>query len=204
MRRSLPHSLLLALVLAGCSDSGPRDLSEYYRWVNDPERGLMKRQVVNGVVLTVKYLPPEYLAHQYLQGENGAGAEKRDSLLRAYRNSLCFMLTIAAADSSGDVMTRGIGSYQEFNDRAVKMNFEMGNYLTLRADGHEYRPALALMENTYGLRPQRDVVIVFARDAALGAAKTLDLAFEDAFFDTGISHFTFLGSDLQAVPEMPL
>jgi hypothetical protein len=196
--------LAASLILAACGKEGPKDLTEYYRWVNDPEHGLIRHHEVNGITLTMKYMPPSYLAHQYVAATPGITQAQKDSVMQSYRNSLCFLLTIGVGDSTGDIMTRGIGSYEEFSQRAMRLNFEMQNYVTLRAGEKDYRPALAIMENTYGMTPKRDVVLVFADDASLRAADTLDVRFNDTIFETGISHYEFLRKDMAEVQDLPL
>lgn len=203
--RSLSLLIVTLALLAGCGKEGPRNRAEYFQWVNDPAHGLIKQHAVNGVALSMKYLPPSYLVSQSLAGMPDGTAARRDSLMREYRNTLCFLLTVGMSDSnSGDIMTRGIGSYDEFSQRAAKMNFEMQNYVSLRSHGKEYRPVLATMENTYGMVPKRNIMLVFAQDAGLRSGDTLDVVFNDMIFETGISHYLFLRKDFAPVDDIAL
>jgi hypothetical protein len=208
-RNNIPTWLcLLALVVGACGRSGPDDFAGYRQKIGDPDAGLVQSRQIGGMRLTVKYLPPEYLAYQELRSGGDHTEGTRDSLLRIYRGSMSFLLTIAADGdgehrSSQDVMMHGVANYQEFAERSLAMNFDMARYVTLNIDGRKIRPVLATMDSDYGMSSARNIVLVFSDGIdgkAIERASNLDFIFSDEIFETGISHFPFSGDDIRNRP----
>lgn len=184
--------LLLLILLGGCENGTADNVAEYMQWLGDPEHGLMQSRSINGLRVTAKYLPPEYQAYQRIKGGEETSP---DDLLKECEKYETVMLSFGFEGRSGDVMLAGIGSYQEFSERALELNFNMGEYVSLVTDGGtSYKPVLATLDNTYGLAETRNVVLVFVDEhhhTALGEAKTLDLIYNDNVFNTGVHHFVF-------------
>lgn len=87
--------------------------------------------------------------------------------------------------------------------RALTMNFDMNEYVSIKTPTQEYRPVLTSMENTYSLKGQRNIYMVFTDDTAeaeLMKAPELDFVFNDEIFQTGVNHFVFNQDDLQSMP----
>lgn len=202
------------LLLVSCQQK-IKSQQALYQWINDADNGLVKQKDLDGITLTMKYLPPELLVSKELQSLK-AGPKKNDlkktvdSLMQGYQNSRTFILNLSPNGQGKkafvqDILYKGADSYAAYKRRAMEMNFNMANYLVLKADGKEMKPVLANMENTYSLTKGRNIYLVFAdekdQNACLNAQK-LDITFTDKLFDTGIHHFVFQKENLDKLPQV--
>ena len=184
-------------------------LSEYLKWLNDPEKHLAPIKRINGIAVKVKYLPAEYLA--YMEEEKDSQhylKAKRDSVINSYKESITFLLTIGPDEekkASGDVVFRGIENYQQFSERIATMNFHMDESLNLKTDEGDHAPVLTNMENSYGLSESRNIYCVFVRSEAekknINDSQTFDFVYNDEIFGIGKNHFVFQKSDMEDLPE---
>lgn len=195
------------LLLAGCRQE-IHDYSEYLKWINDEAHGLVKEKRINNLVLTVKYLPADYLVYRDLHEHQATSGKLKDSLSAQYRASKCFLLTIAPdkekPGNDGDIMMRGIQSLEQYKTRSLTMNFDMNEYLQLVTGKKAYVPVLTHMENVYGVTSGRTIVMLFSPDKLANELKEeeeLDIVFDDPLFDTGRSHFVFYKKDIDRIPK---
>ena len=127
-----------------------------------------------------------------------------------YNNAYSFVLSIGPDNRNGksgsDIMQRGNRSYEDYRDRFMTMNFNIGEHLSLRAGDLVLKPTLALTENVYGLQQDCKINLVFApADAAqqrVLQAHDLELVFDDRVFDTGLSRFVITQQHLNSVPAV--
>jgi hypothetical protein len=176
-----------------------------YQWINNPANGLIRSRTIEGFTLTLKYLPPQFVALRDTKESEKPDEKTYDSLLNLYNKSYTFLLTIASTENAdkNDPMYAGLEGIPDFKVRAGILNFDMPDYISIKTPTSEYRPVLTSMENTYGLKGQRNIYMVFTDDAAennLMQEKELDIVFNDEIFQTGISHFVFNKDELQSVP----
>jgi hypothetical protein len=200
--------MLVLLLFQQCGrDKEIRDVGEYIKWINDPENGLVQSKYIEGVKLKARFLPAEYLAYKEMEGFQKKTEETRDSLISCYSKSKTFLLTIGVDDrkkkAEGDIMYKGVTEYDEYRTRSYTMNFDMEEYIKLKAGDQTFRPVLSTMENVYSLSSDRNIYLVFSDDQAgnLFLAKDLDLTFNDEIFSTGINHFIFNNRNLNKIPH---
>jgi hypothetical protein len=196
--------LCLLLSLAGCRPQLATK-AELYRWLHQPDHGLVKTRRANGLRLTAKYLPPELLALQDWERMTNPGRKSWDSLLAAYADSPAFLLTVEP-DGKGqdDVLFRDVDSYAAYKERALDLNFRADQYVHLQIGTQRHAPVLHTLENTYSSRPGRSIYVVFAPGAggAAGGQDRWDLVLTDEWFGTGINHFTFSRNDMADIPQI--
>ncbi len=215
MENSLSHYILLLLLsvvfLAVSCTQKPVSYEEYIKWMSNPDNGMVKTHAANGLEVKVKILPKEYQVYQELKNDNNSSPTKRDSLLKYYSKSLTFLMTIGPDESkknAGDVMMNGVSNYEEFAQKAMTMNFDMGQYITLKTDAGDFKPVLANMENVYGLSKSRNIILVFApaeeKDTAFLHSSQFDLVYEDELFKVGINHFVFKTEEIEKRPILAL
>jgi len=156
----------------------------------------------------MKYLPPELLVYRETHDADVAVPRPQDSLIRLYRNNATFIMTVAPTDHGlhgRDVMTRGVASRQQFLERLMIMNFDVGEYISMKTPHGEAHPVLAHFENTYGIRKERNLILTFTDHIdgrSIFDADTVDISFVDKVFDTGIHHFLFETKDLRLASEL--
>ena len=194
---------ILALFMGGCSSDFKTE-REFYQWWNDEANGLVKEKEINDFRLIVKYMPPEYLAYNELKGKNYTKAEY-DDLYDKYKGYRTFLLSILPADeqSTQNVLYYNLQSVEEYKQRIMQMNFNPGEFISLKTDCGVYKPVLSTMENVYNIDTKRSLYLVFVdneENQGLISANELDFVFEDYIFDTGINHFSFNKNNLDNIP----
>ena len=188
--------LILVFPLWKCN-RGFNSVEEMYTWMGDPANGMIVTKLSGDKELTMKFLPPGYLAYKEVKETLGKSKEQIDSLRMLYKKSRSFLLTIKYKnDEPYDPVYEGIYSYEELDRRKKDMHFSFDEYVKLiSSDGGEYKPVLSHMEETYGLQKMRNIHLVFSpeneKQADILGAEELDIVFDDRIFKTGITHFVF-------------
>lgn len=160
--------------------------------------------------LTMKYLPPEYLLCKELKDHPSYTQQQSDSLKEAFYHTHTFLMTIGPDEekgNKGDVMTSGVSSYREYVEKVMNMNFAMEDRIVLKVGEDEYKPVLSTLENTYGLKNSRNIILVFAPSKnkdELNQKQDMDLVYTDDLFGMGILHFGFLAKDLASAPQIKI
>jgi hypothetical protein len=201
--------LSVLLLFFSCSGNHPKTAEEYFKFLDSDASGLSKSKYVNGIQLRVKYLPPDYLCNREL-GNHTYSQREKDSLINYYSKSLCFMITLSTDErkaKQGSIMYHNITQYKEYVQRTVAMNFEMQQFIRLKADENEYTPVLSSMDNVYGLEDSRNILLVFVpktkEDYNLFKAEKLDFIYDDQLFELGINHFLFERKAFDNLPPFP-
>lgn len=209
MKKTIGLLLLCApLWLAvSCTKDTPGTAQDYYRWLDDEQNGCVKTQRVNGVKVSVKYLPVEAVIAREL-GEQ-FNRKAADSLRRLYANTLTLLMTFAPDESvgaKGDIVFKGVSGKQEYTERMMTMNFGLQEQIRLQAGGKQWRPALTGLENTYSLGSSRSLVLAFpVPDDEREKIFRSDwiLSYDDILYEMGILHFSFDHQQINAIPGFP-
>ena len=152
----------------------------------------------------------DYLVYKDLSAISPKSQTTVDSLQALYSSSITFILNIApdmeklSGPKMGSVMTKGIGNFEDYKARAMTMNFDMSDFVSLKTETAEFTPVIAELENTYDLTQDRNIYLVFSDDkeGTLKNAEVLTFVFEDEIFNTGTNQFKFTGADLSQCPQI--
>lgn len=192
-------------LLTSCNKKKVNTVGEYSKWINDPQNGLVLKRNINGLKITVKYLPADYLV--YKDGEQ-LETLKEGSQSKSYENAITFLMNIAPDEdekNDKDIMFRNISSYKEYSERLLSMNFEIDKSIELKAGSVKLKPALCVFENTYGLSNSRTLVVAFAPTKAeksvIENVSEIDFIYDDELFQLGCMHFNF---DQKNIKNLPL
>lgn len=180
---------------------------EMYKWMSNPENGLIKSRSINGIKITAKYFPPEYLLYKDLKTYDEFSPSLKDSLMEWYKFNHTFLLNIALDEENAkdiDVMRYGVRNYEEYKEKFISMNFDLTDYLSLKMKDKKLAPVLTNLENVYGLSNDRNIHVVFSTDEKTGYDdfEELDLVYNDEIFETGINHFVFHKKDIESTPAI--
>lgn len=199
----LPTCLLLA-----CKPSVIHTAKEYNIWLNKTENHCKVSKQVSDMVITMKYMPPEFLALKDYEATEKALSY--DSLLRSYKNSVTFLMSFETKQGQAgeDVMYKNLSNYKQYLERSMTLNFDLESKVKLQGSFGACYPVLSSMENTYGLSKGRDVYLVFSskeKKYDLSNEPYWDLVYEDDIYQTGILHFIFNPGDLKnKLPKITL
>lgn len=184
--------LIIYLIFSGCTPK-VSTLGEYTQWLQDSENGCITARKINGLTVSLCYLPYPYLALRDMRKYSLTTQANYDSLINRYKYNLEFLMTIKTNDGT-DVMYKGVSDLAGYSDRQAALNFNIENKLLLHSKTKSYRPVLASLENTYGLSKDIKVNIVFSPSASkeeLFTASTFDVEYTDETFDLGTMHSFF-------------
>src|SRR5690606_6423925 len=161
-----------------------------------------KETSANRFLLTMKYLPPEYLAFNEISKSDDDNKLFND-YLEEFKNSRTFLLIISPEDTGVDVSKYGIFNMDEYKQRINDLNFNIKERIYIQTDnGEKYHPNLTTMENLYEVSNKKRIYLVFAENEAISNSKTLDVVFIDDFLDTGINHFLFKKDKIDNIPQI--
>ena len=198
--------ILIVFSLFSCERSID-NIKDYYKYINTLENGLVKIKNIGALSFSMKYIPSDFYVYKALKKQ---ATVSKDSLKEAYGNNVNFILKIAPsedAETKFDVMTETVSSLAEFQEQAYTINFDLQEYIHLKAGEQEVHPVLVEIENVYGLAKHRLVNIVFAKEAineAWQSQDKLDLTFNDEIYGTGKHHFIFYKKDIDNIPQLSL
>lgn|GEM_PF-1176552 len=195
------------------SEPAALPVEDFTRWINDPDHGMVKDVYVNGLHISIKHLPTDYLVRSevskilHTNKEFPLTSSTIDSIRGLYTESMTFVLGIGPderKEKGGDVMFRDITSYPEFVQRAMNLNFEMDKFVSMRVGSSQYAPVLTNLENTYGLNTARSIVLVFPRppDVPDGEEAGYEVVWNDMLYTTGIHRFFFSARDMESIPAL--
>lgn len=193
---------VLSFVIVSCKKEFKSEL-EFSQWLNDPDNGLKRSQNSGGLSFVLTYLPKPYLAKKEIKNSKADLTETK-KIMNSYANSLSFLLTIKpdSTDSEVDIMKTGVKNYDEYKQRFLAMNFELGESIKLKIGNNELAPTLFNVENTYGLANDININIVFDnKQIQQIPGEKIELVFMDDYFETGIHHFVFQKNKLFDLPE---
>ncbi|MFL5763623.1 MAG: hypothetical protein ACJ77K_06745 [Bacteroidia bacterium] len=187
---------LLPIVVAVCFSSCKQSITstaDFNKYVNNPENGCQISRSINGVKMTVTYLPPQYVTLKEMEESGLHGKNVYDSLLHNNKASSYFLMTLAPVDdNSGDIMYKGLKNYKEYAERAMTLNFDLEQQIVLQTDHGELSPVLSSLENTYGLTKDRKVDIVFSSsEGDIINASHFDFTYSDETYGIGTVHFEY-------------
>ena len=204
MKRVLQISgLICVLFCFSCSTTVDSE-QELLQWLNKKDQGFVKKTKANGFVMTMKYLPPEYLAINEMGKDEENGRQSIEEYLKEFKNSRTFLLTIQHDDENVDAGTYGVRNLQEYNQRIQALSFGLKQAIQLKTDsGKKYEPVLTTMENLYEIGNKKSIYIVFSGEhQEIFTSEKLDIVFQDTYLDTGISHFVFQKKNIDQLPTL--
>jgi hypothetical protein len=195
------------LLLVSCNSNSIDNESEYLKWINDEENGLIIHKYSNDFKLSMKYVPPEYSAYKEIKSKTQASQKEIDSLTDYYSKSLTFIFTIGPSNesSSNNVMYYNVFDEVSFKERVQELNFNFSSYFILKYKGSKLVPVLYLMDNTYETKNSRSFYFVFvpeSKDQMFDKENDFEVIFNDEIFDTGITHFKFKSKKIYNAPAI--
>lgn len=194
--------VVLLVTLIACS-SDALEIGPFLKWLNNPANKLIVVRQINGLKLTAKFLPEDYI--RLLAKSRATELAANSSLCYAPDNTINVLLTIAPdkVHAGNDIMMFGVRDPSDYEKRFRELNFHLDEIIRLQTDKGEYLPSYVSLENTFGLTEHRNINIAFSSlvgQPPLKDATYYDIVFEDNVFGTGTSHFVF---DKQAIEKTP-
>lgn len=203
MRNKYLVLLSLFLLVVACKKE-IRTLSEYNKYINDPDNGLLKERKIFNFKISVKLLPPDYLVLKEMKSTTERNYSK---MLTEHKNNLTFILTLTFGGEKktpeGDPVSSGLSDYEEYKERFSHLNFKLYEDIQLSSNRQEYSPVLISFENTYGQSNELNTMVVFSPKTEKDEFRKADsytFIYNDRIFSSGYNKFTFKREDLDNSP----
>ncbi len=180
----------VSLILDSCKPFKKiNNVDDIHSYISNEDNGLLIEKMVNNLTVRIQYLPNEYLSLK----ESKIMDSSYDSLLKLYKNSYSFLMTIEPNEKSN------VASIKEWNEPST-MNFIFPAQISMIIDNSTYKPVLFNAEETYNLKEKRVFNIVFAQaskeDSVFSNAKELTIKLMDEYFGLGTMYFEFNKKDI--------
>ena len=189
--------LVVFALLSACTGNNIRNYDDYINWLANKENGLLLTKTIGGLDLTASYLPSDFLVYQDIEVDDMNKPGRIDSLKDLYKKGITIKLSFTPHDKDepGDLMYSNVQNYGEYRDKILNITFDIERLIKLKTGNKEYKPVLTSFEDTYGLKPGRDVICVFVpankNEDEFYRSEKLDFVFTDEIFNSGINHFVF-------------
>lgn len=199
--------LLLVTFLPGCAKRQVNTIEDYAAYVNESANGLSAEQQGSGLRMTVRFLPPPYLAFSELH-RNGASTQEYDSLQAFYARSLTFQAIIepvSGHDRLQDIIHRHATRQAEVEANKALLNYGMEQYVRLIAEEQAFAPNLAILESTFENDRRLSFIFVFDKDALSKGGKPAEhitLELNKPFFLDAPAAFRFKTESLLHYPQL--
>ena len=204
MLRGLQSSISIFILIVMSCSSAIDSKEELLKWLGDADNGFVKKTKANGFVLSMKYLPEEYLALNEMNKDNITDMNSFQEYVNKFKNSKTFLLTISHDKETVNAGNYDVANLSEYGQRIRDLSFNIKDVLVLKtSSGKKYKPVLTTMENAYEIANKKSIYMVFSDDQKeILNSEQLDIVFQDSFLDTGISHFVFEGKKINNLPNL--
>jgi len=202
MLKGLKSSLLVFFIISTSCSTTISNETELLKWLGDTDNGFVKKTKANGFVLSMRYLPPEYLALNEMQ-KDSRDMSFFDEYVDKFKDSKTFLLTISNDNESLNASNYNVANLKEYDQRIKDLSFNIKEVLVLKtSSGKKLKPILTTMENAYEVVNKKSIYMVFSDDGMeILNSERLDVVFQDSFLDTGISHFVFESEKINNLPN---
>lgn len=157
--------IFLILILCGCSKVTPQEFVDY---VNNPENGFVKEQKSDRYSFKIQYLPPDYIALQFLL----PGIETDFEKVKDQADStLNFKLTICSEDS----VPTDIKS-EAYKQKVHFLNTDFIQSCVLITDKDTLLPIIHHYETNPNIKPCENVMFAFENTKDLHPEKIILIA----------------------------
>lgn len=204
MLKGLKNSICIFLLIAMSCSSSINNEKELLKWLGDSDHGFVKKTKANGFLLSMKYLPAEYLALNEMKKDNKTDMNDFQGYVDKFKNSKTFLLTISHDEETVNISNYNVANLSEYGQRVRDLSFNIKEVLVLKTSlGKKYNPVLTTMENAYEIANKKSIYMVFSDDQKeILNSEQLDIVFQDTFLDTGISHFVFESKKINNLPNL--
>ncbi len=186
------------LVFTSCVKDVSLKPTDYVKWVENHDNGLLVTKNAGDFKFKLQYKPPEYLAIRELKKTEISSTELSEKA-SAMEDMQYFTLQLGLADGS-DILKSNIEKSGDFSRNIEYLSFYMQQDLKL-VEGADTLPCLLHhFERDYGISQFAKIVLAFQKSNNVAADKTL--IFNDRQFGAGTVSMTILSQSLNNLPKI--
>ncbi len=182
----------LALVIAFSCSSPILEKQDFLTYLQDKQNGLVQTIEHGNYSIQLIYKPREIIWHSELQ------VDSLDSLKNHIKKFDYFTLKISRHKEDP---TNVLAGSDDYLSAQKYLNGEIGSDIILIAASDTLRPIEYNFTPTYGTAADASVLVVFNSNLRY-QDEDVRILFQDNFFGTGLSSFTFQIDDLKNIPKL--
>lgn len=207
MKNIISRSVFLVFItfLFGCnSEMKIKDLGSF---LHDEDNGFVISKKVNDIEITCKVIPSEIMAYNELKHLNVIKNNVFDSVITTYKNQLSIKLSIQSEEGNSSLKLLNSNSVEEYQKHLEKMYYSISEAVSLNINGASYKPVLTEMNNYNQMQSQKEFLLVFVQEDENDndfSSENPTIAFNDLWFNTGITQFNFERNDLNNIPTIKI
>ena len=195
-------TILLFILFVGCKNKCFETEGQFYKWLNDEENGLIKSYVDESGSITVKYLPPEYLAYNELKSISFTKGQF-DSVFADHQNNMCFLISLESSGKYGksEMLLNNADDMGDFKRKVHELSFQSDEFISLFNGEEELLGSYSALENIYNIDNKKNIIVVFPLNPKSMDNQEVYLQIDDPVFDSGLHKFLFKREDFNNLPE---
>ena len=174
-------------------------------WSGKKENGYVCSKVVGEVQYSCRVLPSVCLAWRDIELDDSLDMSDMAAVSRGYDSSLVMLFHIGPEDPKADwdIMTANVEDYDGYREKVLRMSFDMKENFVLTVGEDRRHPVLVRLENHYGMKQGRNLMLVFDLEGATQEElfrNDFALDYTDDLFHSGKMRFNF--NDLNSLPTI--
>ena len=189
---------LLLAALAACAPATVETAEELAAYAADEERGLVQKQQIGSLSVSLSYRPSDLMMVQHLQGQQ-LGQEEVEKLQQHYQQYLYFILSIS---QSGSDALYGQGM-QSYSDNLQRLAFQMPAYTYLTVAQDTVALADFNFPRLYGKTGSTQLLLAYEKEK-IQQAEEFRVHLKELGLGTGNLQFSYKRKDIEKVPQLEL
>lgn len=192
--KDIEVSKILFLVIIAISSCNKIGLSkkDYLSWINNPDNGLIKREVISDAIYTLALRPNDYLKIY---------SDSMDQMNQDVKGNISFVLKMSPNDGRTQFLNIGNISDQEYYRRINYYLNEFQNDIKLINGSDTFSPLNIIYERYYNISPSQSLVFGFE---SIDIEKEIKLIINDRAINTGDINFIYKEGILDEIPKLTL
>ena len=198
--RNNPFLVALIVFLLGC---GKKEVGypELQKYIADPNNGLIKKETVNDVEMTIAYRPTDLLAYQDLRNGGKIDSRKVNSARSNFGKYEYFLLTISKDKKDLEAFFGGMPT--EYAGRLNMLYFGMKKYISVRnQDNQKVGLVDCIFSRQYGYTPYSQFLLICEKGNIVAGKGSLFITVKEFGLGSGNVDFEFDMGDLVDTPAL--
>lgn len=171
---------------------------ELLAYLRNPDNGLKKDIVMNGIQMSVMYRPADFLVAQ----EMAAGVTDIVKLEQKYRGNNYFLMSLSA-DGKEAIQAATMPHYQ-YSELLQTVSFRLGEFIHMTTSKRDTIPLQDFVyASTFGMGTSNDVLMAFEKDT-VNDLEWIQINVGEFGLGLGRQTLRFEQDDIEALPKLKM
>lgn len=189
--------LTIHVVAIACNHRRQVTREELKSFLDNEENGLYKQSASNGILLEMQFYPADLIVAQEIDGVDHRPA-KVDSMRNKLRAVLYFRFSLSRDEQ--EVINAFAGDEDHFARSVAYLSDKISEDIRLIHGSDTVRTSGVMYLRGYGITRASVLLLAFKKD--INRKDPVTIIFNDSFFNTGLTQFTFKSHDINSIPKL--